>query len=36
MVMNISLKFDKASCNIFFCYSGNSEISLHSAAAAAA
>ena len=33
MVINISCKFEKASYNIF-CESGNSEISLHTSAAA--
>ena len=34
MVMNISCKFEKGSYNIFFCYSVNGEISLHTATAA--
>ena len=35
MVMNISCKFEKASYNIFFCYSANGEISIHTMVAAA-
>ena len=35
MVMNMSCKFEKASYNIFFRYSSNSEISLHTTAAGA-